>query len=94
MFGVQRASLSMFWEYSPSSANLASDWAESKESSPVDEEEIKIKMDDDVDTSSSKFVHSQHSCMTIIDVRTSFASETTDLIVDLWEAQPCFWDPE
>ena len=22
------------------------------------------------------------------------ASEETDLFVDLWEAQPCFWDPE
>ena len=26
MFRVEKASLSMFWEYSPSSANLASDW--------------------------------------------------------------------
>ena len=40
----------MFWEYSPSSANLASDWLRAK-SSPVDDEEIKIKMDDGVDTS-------------------------------------------
>ena len=22
------------------------------------------------------------------------ASEGTDLFVDLWEAQPCLWDPE
>ena len=50
LFGVQKASLNMFWEYSPSSANLASDWLRA-ESSPVDEEAIKIKMDDDVDTS-------------------------------------------
>ena len=35
----------MFWEYSPSSVNIASDWLRAK-SSPVDEEEIKIKMDD------------------------------------------------
>ena len=40
----------MFWEYSPNSANIASDWLRAK-SSPVDEEEIKIKMDDGVDTS-------------------------------------------
>ena len=37
----------MFWEYSPSSANLASDWLRA-ESPPVDEEEIEIKMDDGV----------------------------------------------
>ena len=47
---------------------------ESKDSSLVDEEEIKIKMDDGVDT--------------------SLASEGIDLVVDLWEAQPCLWDPE
>ena len=40
----------MFWEYSPSSANIASDWLRAK-SCPVDEEEITIKMDDRVDTS-------------------------------------------
>ena len=40
----------MSWEYSPSSVNIASDWLGAK-SSPVDEEEIKTKMDDDVDTS-------------------------------------------
>ena len=47
VFGVQKASLNMFWEYSPTSMNLASDWLRA-ESSPVDEEEIKIKMDDGV----------------------------------------------
>ena len=47
MFGVQKASLNMFWEYSPSSVNLASDW-QRVESSPVDEEERKVKMDDGV----------------------------------------------
>ena len=26
IFGIQKASLNMLWEYSPSSANLASDW--------------------------------------------------------------------
>ena len=40
----------------------------------MDEEEIKIKMDDGVDT--------------------SLASERIDLVVDLWEAQPCLWDPD
>ena len=40
----------MFWEYSPSSATIASDWLRA-ESSPVNKEEIKIKMDDRVDTS-------------------------------------------
>ena len=40
----------------------------------MDEEEIKIKMDDGVDI--------------------SLASEGIDLFVDLWEAQPCLWDPE
>ena len=40
----------------------------------MDEEEIKIKMDDGVDT--------------------SLALEGTDLFVDLWEVQPCLWDPE
>ena len=39
----------------------------------MDEEEIKIKMDDGVDT--------------------SFASVGTDTFFDLWEAQPCLWDP-
>ena len=41
-FGVQKASLNMLWEYSPSSVNIASDWLRAKRS-PVDEEEIKIK---------------------------------------------------
>ena len=50
VFGVQKASLNiMFWEYLPSSTNIASDWLRA-ESSPVDEEEIKIKMDDGVHT--------------------------------------------
>ena len=48
IFGVQKASLNMFWEYLPSSANVASDWLRA-ESSPVDEEEI--KMNDGVDIS-------------------------------------------
>ena len=51
MFGVQKASLSMFWEYSPSLTHLVSDWLRA-ESSPVDEEEI--KMDDVV---ASYFTH-------------------------------------
>ena len=40
----------------------------------MDKEEIKIRMDDRVDT--------------------SLASERTDLFVDLWVAQSCFWDPK
>ena len=27
-------------------------------------------------------------------VDTSLASEGIDLFVDLWETQPCLWDPE
>ena len=27
-------------------------------------------------------------------IGTSLASEGIDLFVDLWEAQPCLWDPE
>ena len=27
-------------------------------------------------------------------VNTSLTSEGFDLFVDLWEAQPCLWDPE
>ena len=64
----------MFREYSPRSTNLARDGLRA-ESSPVDEEEIKIKMDDGV-------------------TRSSLASEGFILFVDLWEAQPCLWDPE
>ena len=73
IFGVRKASLNTFWEYSPSSTNIASDWLRA-DSSPVNEEDIKIKMDDRVDT--------------------SLASEGIDLLVDLWETQPCLWDPE
>ena len=52
VFGVQKASLNMFCEHLPSSANIASDWLRAK-SSPVGEEEIKIKikMDDGMNTS-------------------------------------------
>ena len=50
IFGVHKASLNMFWEYSPSPANIASDWLRAK-SSPVDEEERKREMYDDVDAS-------------------------------------------
>ena len=47
MFRVQKASLNMFWEYSPSSVNLASDWLRVDRiglSITLDEEEIKIKI--------------------------------------------------
>ena len=50
IFVVPKASLNMFWKYSPSSANIASNWLRAK-SSPVDEEEITITMDGVVDTS-------------------------------------------
>ena len=49
-FGVRKASQSIFWDHSPSSpssTNLVSDCLRA-ESSPVDEEKIKIKMDDGV----------------------------------------------
>ena len=36
----------MFWEHSLYSTNIASDWLRAEP--PVDEEEIKIKMDDGV----------------------------------------------
>ena len=42
IFGVQKASLNMFWEYSPSSENIVSDWLRA-ESSPADEEKINLK---------------------------------------------------
>ena len=52
MFAILKPSLNTFWEYSPSSANLASGGlVENKERSPVGEEERKRKMDDGVDTS-------------------------------------------
>ena len=47
IFEVQKALLNMFWEYSPSSTKLVSDWLRA-ESSPVYEEEIKIKIDDGI----------------------------------------------
>ena len=47
IFGVQKASLNMFCEYSPSSANIACDLLRA-ESSPVDEEDRKRKFDDGV----------------------------------------------
>ena len=54
MFGVQNASLDMLWEYSPSSANLASDWLRAKTAllwmrkKGLEREE---KVDDGADTS-------------------------------------------
>ena len=38
IFGVQKASLNMFWEHSPYSTIIAIGW---EQSSPVDEEKIK-----------------------------------------------------
>ena len=51
MFEVQKASLIMFWGYSPKFGEPCLWLVESKESSPEDEEEIRIKMDDGVDIS-------------------------------------------
>ena len=62
----------MFWEYSPYSMKLTSDWLR-VESSPVDEEEKKWMM---------------------VSLGTSLTWEGICLFVDLWEAQPCLWDPE
>ena len=61
MFGIQKASLNMFWEYLPSSTNLVSEWL-SVESSPVDKEEIKIKMDDDVARYFTRFGGNVYIC--------------------------------
>ena len=47
--GVQKALLSVYWECTPTSVNLASDWLRAK-ITPVGEEEIKIKIDDSVNT--------------------------------------------
>ena len=68
----------MFWEYSHSSTNLASDWLR-VDSSPVDQEEIKIKMDDGVARYFSRFGGIFYFLF---------------FIFYLWEAQPCLWDPE
>ena len=54
VFGVQNASLDMLWEYSPSSANLASDWLRAKRAllwMRMKGLEIERKVDDDADTS-------------------------------------------
>ena len=53
MFVVQKASLKMFWGYSPSSANLVSDWLKAKTALPCmrKKKKKKKKMDDGVDTS-------------------------------------------
>ena len=68
----------MFWEYSPSSANIASDRLRAKRVLPwtrkKKERKKERKRDDGVDT--------------------LLASEGTDLFVDLWEGQTCLWDPE
>ena len=63
----------MFWERSPYSTNIASDWLRA-----VDEEEIKIKMDDGIARFFTRFG------------RILFYFK----FVDLWEAQPWLQDPE
>ena len=47
IIGVQKASLNIFWEHSPYSTNIASDWLRA-ESSPVEEEKMQIQIDDGV----------------------------------------------
>ena len=68
----------MFWEYSPSSANLAADWLRAKTAllrmRKQEKRNIRKKKTDGVDA--------------------SLASKGIDLFVDLWEAQLCLWDPE
>ena len=73
-FGVQKALLNMFWEYSPSLANTASDWLSAKRALPRMRKKEKYKWNNRVDTS--------------VDL------EGIDLFVDLWEVQPCLWDPK
>ena len=72
MIGFQKASLNMFWEYSPSSANLASDWLRAKRA--------------------LLWMRKKETMVDGVDI--SLPSERIDLFVDLWEAQPCLWDPE
>ena len=56
IFGVQKASLNVFWEHSPYSTNIASDWL------TVDEEDIKIKMDDGVAGFFTRFTGNLFNC--------------------------------
>ena len=55
---------------------------ESKESSPVDEEERKKEKKKEKKKGEKKD-----------DVDTSLVLEGIDLFVGLWEAQPCLWSP-
>ena len=68
----------MFWEYSPCSMNLVSDWLRA-ESSPVDKEEIKIKMDDGVARFFTRFGGISFYLLTC--GRRSLVSETQNEIV-------------
>ena len=67
----------MFWEHSPYSTNIASDWRRA-ESSPVDEEGRKKE----------KRKEKKEKRMTV-SLGSSLASERIRLFVDLWEAHPC-----
>ena len=77
----------MFWEYSPNSVNIASDWLKA-ESSPADEEEI--KMDDGVDTS-----HTSEGTDPFVDLSPTFVDPFVDLSLLVLRdkaapsAQPC-----
>ena len=79
MFKVRKALLSMFGEYSPSLTCLVSDGLRA-ESSPVDEEEIKIKMDDSV---ASYFTRLGGNCFDLLTCgRRSLVSGTQNDTVD------------
>lgn len=67
----------MFLEYSPYSTIIVSDWLRAK-SSPVAEEEVKWGL-------------GVGGGMDEVDI--SVASDETELLLDLWEAQRCLWDP-
>ena len=61
----------MFWEYSPSSTNLVSDWLKA-ESYPLDEEEIKIKMDDGDDMYFTRLEGFKKKNVDLLEARPSF----------------------
>ena len=65
--------------YSPSSVNLASEWVRAKKALLV----LGMK---------KKGLERKRKMDDGVGI--SFASEGTDLFVELWEVQPCFWDPE
>jgi len=65
----------MFWKYSPYSTNLVSDWLRA-ENSTVDEEEIKIKMDDGVAGYFTRFGVDSFICWLMGDAALSLGPRT------------------